>query len=327
MESNVRVLKAIGAWLFLVLLGVAAAAVTIALVNKYMYGPETDVKAYFEDLRDGDGGEALGLLNARVPDSNAAMLDGEPLEAAAEGIEDVEVSTVSDDGAQAVVRADYTLDGQPHSSEFRLHPADTQWGFFTVWAFDETPLPTVSVRLPGATSVDINGMSVALPESSREFSAFFPGVYTASYTSELVETEPVSAVVTSPGERAEIVLEARPTQRLEDEVDRRLKEHLDGCAEQDTLYPAGCPFSFDFDGRVDGAVDWSIVSYPDPEITVGGRSGGGWSLAPAEGRARIAFDSLDLFTGDVERVERTVPFEVSADLAIDGSTVTVTPRG
>ena len=39
MESNVRVLKALGAWLFLVLLGVAAAAVTIALVNKYMYGP------------------------------------------------------------------------------------------------------------------------------------------------------------------------------------------------------------------------------------------------------------------------------------------------
>jgi hypothetical protein len=326
MESNVRVLKAIGAWLFLVLLGVAAAAVTIALVNKYMYGPETDVKAYFEDLRDGDGGEALGLLNARVPDSNAAMLDGDPLETAAAGIEDLEVSTVSDDGEQAVVRADYTLDGQEHSSEFRLHPADTQWGFFTVWAFDETPLPTVEVRLPGATSVDINGMSVALPESSRQFSAFFPGTYTASYTSEFVETEPVSTVVTSPGQRAEIVLEARPTQKLEDEVDRQLREHLDGCAEQDTLYPAGCPFSFEFDGRVDGEVGWSIESYPDPEIAVGDGADGGWSLSPARGTAKISFDSLDLFTGDVEQIERTVPFEVSADLRIDDSTVTVTPR-
>jgi len=141
MESNVRVLKALGAWLFLVLLGVAAAAVTIALVNKYMYGPETDVRAYVEDLRDGDGGEALGLLNARVPEANAAMLDGDPLEAAAEDLEDLEVSTVSEDGERAVVRADYTLDGEPHSSEFALHPVDTQWGFFTVWAFDETPCP------------------------------------------------------------------------------------------------------------------------------------------------------------------------------------------
>lgn len=326
MESNVRVLKALGAWLFLVLLGVAAAAVTIALVNKYMYGPETDVRAYFEDLRDGDGGEALGLLNADVPDANAAMLDGDPLETAAQDIEDLEVSTVSDDGARAVVRADYTLDGEAHSSEFGLHPVDTQWGFFTVWAFDETPLPTVTVRLPGATAVDINGMSVALPESSGVFSAFFPGVYTVSYTSELVEAEPVRTVVTAPGQETEVVLEPRPTEALGAEVDRQLKEHLDGCAGQDTLYPAGCPFSFAFDGRVAGDVEWSVESYPDPEITVGTRGGEDWALEPAQGTARIAFDSLDLFTGEVGRVERTVPFEVAADLEIDGSTVRVVPR-
>ncbi len=327
MESNVRVLKALGAWLFLVLLGVAAAAVTIALVNKYLYGPETDVRAYFEDLRDGDGGQALGLLNAQVPDANAAMLDGDPLEVSAEDLEDVEVSTVSDDGERAVVRADYTLAGERHSSEFSLHPVDTQWGFFTVWAFDETPLPTVTVRLPGATSVDVNGMSVALPESSGEFSAFFPGVYTASYTSELVAAEPESAVLTDPGQHAEIVLEARPTEALEQEVDRQLREHLDACADQTGLFPSGCPFSFEFDGRVSGDVEWTIESYPDPEIVVGSKGGGGWALEPARGTARIAFDSLDLFTGDVERLERTVPFEVAADLTIDGSTVRVDPRG
>lgn len=327
MESNVRVLKALGAWLFLVLLGVAAAAVTIALVNKYMYGPETDVRAYFEDLRDGDGGEALGLLNADVPDANAAMLDGDPLETAAEEIEDLEVSAVSNDGSQAVVRADYTLGGEPHSSEFRLHAEDTQWGFFTVWAFDRTPLPTLTVSLPGATAVDINGMSVALPDSTGEFSVFFPGVYTVSYTSELVEAEPVRTRVTTPGQEIEVVLEARPTEALETEVDRQLKEHLDGCTQQDTLYPAGCPFSFEFGGRVAGEVEWSVESYPDPEITVGSRGGEGWSLEPAQGTARIAFDSLDLFTGDVERVERTVPFEIAAGLEIDGSTVRVVPRG
>lgn len=325
MESNARVLKALGAWLFLVLLGVAAAAVTIALVNKYLYGPETDVRAYVEDLRDGDGGEALGLLNARVPDANAAMLDGDPLEASARDLQDLEVSTVSNDGERAVVRADYTLGGQRHSSEFGLHPVDTQWGFFTVWAFDETPLPTVTVRLPGATSVDVNGVSVALPGSADDFAAFYPGVYTASYASELVEAEPVSTVLTAPGEQAELALEARPTQALEDEVDRQLREHLDGCADQNSLFPAGCPFSFEFDGRVDGAVEWTVESYPDPRIEAG--TDGGWSLERAEGTARIAFDSLDLFTGEVERIERTVPFGVAADLAIDGSTVRVLPRG
>ena len=327
MESNARVLKAVGAWLFLVLLGVAAAAVTVALVNKYLYGPETDVRAYVEDLRDGDGGEALGRLRAPVPDADAAMLDGDPLEASAEDLEDLEISTVSNDGQRAVVRAEYTVGGQRHGSEFVLHPVDTQWGFFTVWAFDETPLPTVSITLPGATSVDVNGMSVALPESSGEFAAFFPGVYTASYTSELVAADPVRTVLTDPGQRAEIVLEARPTEALEEEVDRQLREHLDGCAEQSSLFPSGCPFSFEFDGRVAGDVEWTIESYPDPEIVVGSEGGRGWALEPARGTARIAFDSLDLFTGDVERLERTVPFEVAADLTIDGSTVRVAPRG
>ena len=327
MESNARVLKAVGAWLFLVLLGVAAAAVTVALVNKYLYGPETDVRAYVEDLRDGDGGEALGRLRAPVPDADAAMLDGDPLEASAEDLEDLEISTVSNDGQRAVVRAEYTVGGQRHGSEFVLHPVDTQWGFFTVWAFDETPLSTVTVRLPGATSVDLNGMSVALPEASGEFAAFFPGVYTASYASELVAAEPVSTVLTSPGQHAEIVLEARPTPALEEEVDRQVRQFLDGCAEQDTLFPAGCPFSYEFDGRVAGDVEWTVESYPDPGIVVGSRGGTGWSLEPARGTARIAFDSLDLFTGDVERVERAVPFELAADLAVDGSTVRVAPRG
>jgi hypothetical protein len=327
MESNPRVLKAVGAWLFLVLLAVAAAAITIALVNKYMYGPETDVRAYVEDLRDGDGGEALGLLNARVPDVNAALLDGDPLEVSGEQLEDLEISTVSNDGQQAVVRAEYTIDGAPHSSEFRLHAVDTQWGLFTVWAFDETSLPTVSVTLPGATSVDLNGTSVALPGSTGEFSAFYPGVYTASYTSEFVAAEPESAVLTAPGQEAEITLEPRPTEKLEEEVDRQLREHLDACAEQSRLYPAGCPFSYEFDGRVQGEVQWTIESYPHPEISMGSQGGEGWSLSPARGVARIEFDALDLFTGDVERVERTVPFEVTADLSVDDSTVRVLPRG
>ncbi|ALU40926.1 hypothetical protein AS188_15565 [Kocuria flava] len=328
MDSNTRVLKAVGAWLFLLVLAVAAAAVTIALVNKYLYGPTTDVRAYVEDLRDGEGGEALGLLNAEVPEADAAMLDGAPLEAAAGSLEDVEVSTVEDSGdGGAAVRAEYVLDGQQHSSQFDLHPVDTQWGFFTVWAFDGSRLPVVEVSLPGASSVDLNGTAVALPGSSGEFAVFYPGVYTASYDSELVRAEPRTAVVTGPGQRARIELEAEPTDRLREEVDRQLREHLEGCAEQDTLYPAGCPFSYEFDGRVAGEVEWSIVEHPEPEIVVGTRGGGGWGLEPARGTARIAFDSLDLFTGEVERVEREVPFEVSADLAVDRSTVTVTPRG
>ncbi|WP_016997744.1 hypothetical protein [Kocuria atrinae] len=69
MEQTDRVLKAVGAWLFLIVLSVAAAAVTIALVNKYQYGPETDVKAYFDALQAGDAPQlsACSTPRSRIP--------------------------------------------------------------------------------------------------------------------------------------------------------------------------------------------------------------------------------------------------------------------
>ena len=326
MERTDRVLKAVGAWLFLILLSVAAAAVTIALVNKYQYGPETDVKAYFEALQAGDGAAALGALNAEVPDSNAALLDGEPLEAAAETLDDVSISTVSSSGDQAVVRADYTLDGQDHSSEFTLHPADTQWGFFTVWDFDRTTLPTMHVTMAGSTSVDINGESVALTDSARDFAVFYPGVYTGSFTSAMVTAEPERTLVTDPGTQADLELVASPSDELTSQVSGQIKMYLDNCAGQDTLYPAGCPFSYEFTGRVLDDVQWSITEYPEPEVRLGGPTADRWTLMDAPGTAKIEFTSVNLFDGKTSKVSEDVPFTFKGDLVVTEDKATVTPE-
>lgn len=326
MERTDRVLKAVGAWLFLIALSVAAAAVTIALVNKYQYGPETDVKAYFEALQAGDGAAALGALNAEVPDSNAALLDGEPLEAAAETLDDVSISTVSSSGDQAVVRADYTLDGHEHSSEFTLHPADTQWGFFTVWDFDRTTLPTMHVTMAGSTSVDINGESVALTDSARDFAVFYPGVYTGSFTSAMVTAEPERTLVTDPGTQADLELVASPSDELTSQVSGQIKTYLDNCAGQDTLYPAGCPFSYEFTGRVLDDVQWSITEYPEPEVRLGGPTADRWTLMDAPGTAKIEFTSVNLFDGKTSKVSEDVPFTFKGDLVVTEDKATVTPE-
>ena len=326
MERTDRVLKAVGAWLFLILLSVAAAAVTIALVNKYQYGPETDVKAYFEALQAGDGAAALGALNAEVPDSNAALLDGEPLEAAAQTLDDVSISTVSSSGDHAVVRADYTLDGQEHSSEFTLHPADTQWGFFTVWDFDRTTLPTMHVSMAGSTAVDINGESVALTDSARDFAVFYPGVYTGSFTSAMVTAEPERTLVTDPGNQADLELLASPSDELKAQISGQVKTYLDNCAGQDTLYPAGCPFSYEFTGRVLDNVRWSITEYPEPEVRLGGPTADRWTLVDAPGKAKIEFTSVNLFDGRTSKVSEEVPFSFQGDLEVTENKVTVTPE-
>ena len=315
-----------GAWFVLILLAVAGAAVTIALVNKYAYGPETDVRDYFQALQDGNGGKALGLLNARVPDSNAALLDGEPLAEASKGLRDVSVHTVTSSGDRAVVRAQYTLNGQEASSEFTLHPAETQWGFFTVWDFDPSTLPTMTVHMPDSTAVDINGTAVALPGASGEFAVFYPGIYTGSYSSTMVRAEPREVAVSDSQERTTMTLKAEPTERLTRQVDQQIHEHLDECAAQDSLYPAGCPFSYQFDGRVKGRVSWDIKTYPAAHLSVDDAAAGRWHVTDSRAIARVEFTAVDLYDGSTSRITDEVPFLLSADVRVTGDEVTLTPR-
>ncbi|KAA9395369.1 hypothetical protein FCK90_02925 [Kocuria coralli] len=318
MEGNDRIGRAVGAWFFLVLLAVAAAWVTISLVNKYMYGPETDVRTYFTHLEEGDGARALGAINAQVPSgTDATLLDGDALRQATETLSDVEISTVSQDADSAVVRADYTLDGQEHSTEYHLHPADTQWGFFTVWSFDETPLPTLTVSMPGVTSIDINDTSAAMPDSTQEFAALPPGLYTASYASEYVDAEPESIALTAPDQDESATLAARPSQKMTDEVQRSISADLKQCTDQRTLFPADCPFSHEFGGRVQGTPTWKIVEQPEPEISVSAGSDTGWSLSEARGVAEVSFTSVDLYDGTTEEHTERVPFTYQATIGFD----------
>ncbi|MDO4918203.1 hypothetical protein [Kocuria sp.] len=326
MERSDRIVRAVGAWFFLIVLAVAAAAVTIALVNKYQYGPETDVREYFKALQDGDGGKALGLLNARVPDSNPALLDGEALKQAGSHLADVQVSTVSSDGDHAVVRATYRLDGRDASSEFTLHPAETQWGFFTVWDFDPSTLPTMTVTMPGSTAVDINGASVALKNSSRDFAVFYPGIYTGSYSSPMISADPREVAVSDATARTTMELTAVPSAKLKQQVDQQVHEHLDACAGQDSLYPSGCPFSFEFPGRIQDRVTWRITDYPAPQPQLGGPHADRWSLPDSRGTAHIEFTAVDLYDGHTTKVSEDVPFTFAADLKVSGERVSVTPR-
>lgn len=329
MERNDRVSRALMVWLFMVLLAVAAAWVTISLVNKYMYGPETDVRSYFNHLEDGDGARALGAINAHVPSgADATLLDGDALRQATETLEDVRISTVSQDSESAVVRAEYTLAGEQHSTDYNLHPAQTQWGFFTVWAFDETPLPTLTVSMPGVTSADINGTSAALPDSEQEFAALPPGIYTASYNSEYVDAEPQSVALTSADQDESVTLEPAPSQAMEDQVQQSISADLKTCTDQQSLYPSDCPFSYEFDGRVQATPTWKIVEQPEPTISLSAGSADsrrGWSLSPADGVAEVSFTSLDLYDGSTEDITERVPFTYDAQLGFDDAgAVTVT---
>src|SRR4051812_20405783 len=106
-------------WLMGLMLAVAGAIVAVHVVNDTVAGPQQPVREYLSALQKGEGGKALGLLHASVPQSNAAMLDGSALQTAASRISNVKFGEAQDRGGnQVMVPIDYTIDGAQLRTEF-----------------------------------------------------------------------------------------------------------------------------------------------------------------------------------------------------------------
>src|SRR5215217_7590201 len=130
---------------------------TVVLLNGRLYGPEHQVGLYLEALQQGDGGKALGLLNASVPEgSNPTLLDGEALRRASASLGDVEVGDAR------------TTDGD-----------------------------RVEVPVTYSVEAAVNGVDVGLPDGRAALAAFYPTVVDATYEGKYFSAPPQHAAVTS----------------------------------------------------------------------------------------------------------------------------------
>ena len=305
------------------MLTIAAAVVVIWLVNAKVYGPAKQVENYLQALQDGNGALALGILNAEVPDANAALLDAEALSASARDLEVLgmeEVST-SVNGRVNVVLS-YQLDGVQGESTFELEQTGTRWLFFDEWRFRPQELPTVQVTAPNQNEAELNGTRVLLPEGSNTFAAFYPSRVAASYTSGYFEAPEEAGVVSGPGNGVDLTLRSQATAELVETVDARVREFLDSCAgEQNRLAPPGCPFYHLTDNRVEPPITWEITEYPTVEISP---ADGHWVLAPLEGKARVTATQTDLFSGAQSPLVEEKEFSFGARLSITDAGVSLT---
>lgn len=305
------------------MLSIAAVVVVIWLVNAKVYGPAKQVENYFQALQDGDGALALGILNAEVPEANAALLDADALRASTEGLEVLgmeEVSTSMDGRTNVVVN--YRLDGAEQQSTFELEQTGTRWMFFDEWSFRPQDLPTVRVNAPNQNEAQLNGARVLLPEGSNTFAAFYPSRVAASYTSGYFEAPEQSAVLAGPGDSVDLTLRSQATEELVKTVDARVREFLDNCAgEQNRLAPPGCPFYHLTDNRVEPPITWEILEYPTVEISP---ADGHWVLAPLQGKARVSATQTDLFSGAQSPLIEEKDFTFGARLSVTDAGVSLT---
>ncbi|UYB35739.1 hypothetical protein N9A08_14140 [Arthrobacter koreensis] len=323
MQASSPVIKAVTIWLTALMLSIAAAVVVIWLVNAKVYGPAKQVENYFQALQDGDGALALGILNAEVPEANAALLDADALRASTEGLEVLgmeEVSTSMDGRTNVVVN--YRLDGAEQQSTFELEQTGTRWMFFDEWSFRPQDLPTVRVNAPNQNEAQLNGARVLLPEGSNTFAAFYPSRVAASYTSGYFEAPEQSAVLVGPGDSVDLTLRSQATEELVKTVDARVREFLDNCAgEQNRLAPPGCPFYHLTDNRVEPPITWEILEYPTVEISP---ADGHWVLAPLQGKARVSATQTDLFSGAQSPLIEEKDFTFGARLSVTDAGVSLT---
>lgn len=297
---------------------------SLTLINRLVYGPQGQVRAYFTAARAGDGSRALGILGAPLPQANPALLDGAALKAAFADLEDLTIETqdISPDGQLATVKASYSLDGQPASTNFELKKVGSYWGVFDQWQIQAQQLPSLEVRAP-LEAITLNQTKLALPEGKTSFALLYPASYSLTYESALYSAPSQTLQVTDPGKQLEpLTLSLEPSEAARLSVQQQIKTYLDSCAAQSSLYPTGCPFDYDFSGRVEGHVTWQISRYPQAEVSLRGSS---WSLSPAQGQAEISFRELDLYTGATRQVKQTLDFTLRGSLKAQDQALTFTP--
>ena len=326
MRFSSRVDRILATWAVAILGAVIIALAALALINRTVYNPAGQVSQYFAAVREGNGERALGILGATVPESNGAMLDGDALRASMAQLKDLEVAQTqySDDGSHAVVTVSYTLDGQPQTTDFQLSKVGSHWGVFDQWHIDTKELPVVNVASSADSAATLNNQKVAVDQGKRAFAVTYPGEFTATYESALYSAKPQTAQVVSANQKPQTLrIELVPSEAVQNSIVYSIKSQLDQCAIQSSLYPAGCPFEYDFTGRVQGDVKWSIEKYPEPQAKL--TPEGKWVLPDSQGTAKVSFTQLDLLTGKTSQVNDTVNFIYSGTLETTDADVTVHP--
>ncbi|MBT2521458.1 hypothetical protein [Arthrobacter sp. ISL-28] len=315
-------------WLLGLMLAVAGAIVAVNLVNHSVASPQQPVREYLDALQKGEGERALGLLQASVPDADAAMLDGTALQTSAARIANVKIGDAEPRGGKRVmVPMDYTIDGSRLHTEFLLESAGTEWLFFNKWAFVPATLPTVDVTVVNSSEATLNGVPVNMPGGRNTFAVFYPGEYEASLNGHYFSAPPTRATVSGRDvPAAPLNLLTQATDELNRAVAARVKEFLDKCAaeavKQQRLQP-DCPFYHATSNRVvDGTIKWSITEYPKISIEP---FDGKWVVAPLDGKARITAQQIDLFSGGSSALDVEHDFSFTTRLDIDGDTIKVTP--
>jgi hypothetical protein len=288
----------------------------VVLLNGTVYSAHGFVSSYLDALSRHDATTARELPGVRAPSGveTTLLTDG-----ALGSITDIRlVSDLAGGGGVHSVTFSYKLGTRLESSSFSVVATTSFFGLFSRWAFEKSPLATVTVATPHDPRFRVNGTDVtsaAKPTQSQPFVVFAPGLYVFDSRTTYLDATPVDVPVTDPASATPVRVEAEPNALFAKEVRKQLDEYYVRCATQKVLLPTACPFGKTFSNRVVSTPAWSMVS--DPPVTiVPGRNTGNWLVPSALGQAHLIVKVQSLFDGSISTFDSTVPFVVSYTIQV-----------
>ncbi|WP_295125102.1 hypothetical protein [uncultured Leifsonia sp.] len=324
-------------WSGLGVLLVAAFLSALGAVQRTFYSPEGFVSAYLSSLASHDLPGALSMPGA-APTPAALKRAGLPTGASTEllrsdllpAMADIRVASAVDAaGDRRSVTVHLRADGTPISTTFEVRQTGAILGLLPTWEFATTPVGVARITVAHAQTFTVGGHTVypRAADRSQPASAFTvaadylvpaPAVYELGHTSTYLKAATV-AVQAAPGRVAEVTVDAQPDSAFTAAVQKELNGFLDGCARQQVLQPAGCPFGVVIDDRVQGAPTWTMLRYPVVRLVAGTTA---WTMPQTPGTVHLSVTVQSIFDGTVEHRESDEKFDVSLTSVVirpDGS--------
>ena len=296
----------------------------VAVLNATVYSPAGFVSTYVDALARKDPAAALGLAG---PNPSSSAIDDLLTAEIMTDFEVIRLAEVETTGPRHAVEVVYTAEGRESRAVFDVEQAGTVLGLFSEWSFARTPLIQLELRVLHTQEFLANGVRQVAPEAgaSRRYLAFTPGAITFDHESSLMTTVERTLTFGSPARSVRHTIAPVANEAFVDLVHGAAADYLDGCAEQQVLYPVRCPFGLDIADRLAGPPLWSIVEYPAVSLTPTATIGE-WAVPVTAGVAHIDAEVRSIYDGSVSGLSSTVDFRVGYVVTLVGEEIVVTPR-
>lgn len=312
-------------WLVAFLVAVLAGGGSVVALNATVFGPGDFVRIYLDALARGDARGALALPGVDPGAAGAQLLRDDVLS----GLTELrQVSDTPLGGDTHRVRFSWNSPGGSGTTDFEVERVGTRLGLFPEWGFAVSPVAVLELDVQHDPRFTANGVDATTgrdSEGSTDIAVLVPGAYVLGHETAFLEARPVTVVADEVGATVHATVDVEPAAEFGPTLARVVRQQLEACAEQQVLFPTGCPYGQSIANRISSDPIWTIVHVPEFELRPGPFPT--WIAGPAPGTAHLEVEVTSLFDGSVSTFDEDVPFQARYAVSVTGDDLTVTEAG